>query len=85
MNHEEIKRYFETNPPPEVVQWKQWAKISDTQLFLNSCYTGIRNYNGPIEMCPAWWHLKDFYQHIKRNVPDNNPVAPEQKQDLQNS
>jgi hypothetical protein len=78
MSHEEIKRYFDTNPPPEVVQWKLWAKISDTQLFLSSCYTGIRNYNGPLEMCPAWWHLKDFYQHIRRNIPETTQAAQEQ-------
>lgn len=67
MTHEEIKRYFESTPPPLEVNWKPWAKISDTQLFLRSCYTGIYNYNGPLEMCPAWWHLKDFYILMKRN------------------
>ncbi|MCV9932858.1 hypothetical protein OIU80_11235 [Flavobacterium sp. LS1R47] len=77
MNHEEIKRYFESTPPPEVVQWESWAKISDTKLFLNSCYIGIHNFNGPLEMCPAWWHLKDFYYHIKRNVSDNNQTQSE--------
>lgn len=77
MNHEEIKRYFESTPPPEVVEWKQWAKITNTQLFLSSCYIGIRNFNGPLEMCPAWWHLKDFYQHVKRNVPDTKEAPSE--------
>ena len=72
MTHEEIKRYFDTTPPPLEVNWKPWAKISDTQLFLRSCYTGILNYNGPIEMCPAWWHLKDFYILIKRSSQEKS-------------
>jgi hypothetical protein len=68
MNHEEIKRYFENNPPPKEVVWTPWAKITDTQVFLKSCYIGINNFNGPIERCPAWWHLRDFYLLIKRST-----------------
>ncbi|WP_294958458.1 hypothetical protein [uncultured Flavobacterium sp.] len=70
MNPEEIKRYFEASPPPAEVQWKPWAKITDTRLFLKSCYTGIRTFNGNLDMCPAWWHLKDFYLHLKRTEAD---------------
>ncbi|WP_394367903.1 DUF6965 family protein [Flavobacterium bizetiae] len=77
MSHEEIKRYFESTPPPEQVQWKPWAKITDSKLFLESCYIGIRNFNGPPEMCPALWHLKDFYQHVKRNLSDTTKVKQE--------
>lgn len=33
MNHEEIKRYFENNPPPKEVVWTEWAKTTDTQVF----------------------------------------------------
>lgn len=69
MNPEEIKRYFEASPPPTEVQWKPWAKITDTQLFLKSCYTGIRTFSGSLDMCPAWWHLKDFYILIKKTAP----------------
>jgi len=67
MTPDEIKRYFETTPPPKEVDWKPWAKITDSQVFLKSCYSTIRNYNGNLEMCPAWWHLKDFYMLIRRN------------------
>lgn len=66
MNPEEIRRYFETTPPPQEVDWKAWAKITDTQLFLKSCYKGIATFNGSLESCPFWWHLKDFYLHMKR-------------------
>lgn len=71
MNHEEIKRYFESTPPAKEVDWKAWAKITDTQFFLKSCYIGINNFNDPIERCPAWWHLKDFYLHIKRTTQES--------------
>ncbi|MCO6148929.1 hypothetical protein [Flavobacterium sp. NRK1] len=33
---------------------------------LNSCYLAIANYKGNIEICPAWWHLKEFYQDMLR-------------------
>ncbi|WP_262898895.1 DUF6965 family protein [Flavobacterium endoglycinae] len=33
MNPEEIKRYFDAVPPPLEVEWKPWAKITDSQLF----------------------------------------------------
>ena len=68
MNYEEIKRHFENNPPPEIVEWTGWAKITDTRLFLKSCYIGIRNFNGPIDRCPAWWHLRDFYILMKKSA-----------------
>lgn len=38
MTPEDIKRYIETNLPPTEVLWKPWAKIVDSQLFLNSYY-----------------------------------------------
>lgn len=79
MTHEEIKRYFENTPPPTEVDWKPWAKIFDSQIFLNSCYTGIRNFNGPMERCAAWWHLKDFYLHVKRSSTHEN-AAPSQEE-----
>lgn len=66
MNHEDIKRHFEAFPPPKEVEWLPWAKISDTQVFLRSCYTTIRNFNGPTDRCPAWWHLRDFYLLMKK-------------------
>ena len=68
MNPEEIKRYFESSPPPLELDWKPWAKITDSQLFLKSCYTGIRTFNGPLDMCPAWWHLRDFYILMKKTA-----------------
>lgn len=74
MNYEDIKRYFDNNPPPKEVAWTEWAKITDTQVFLKSCYTGIKNFNGNIERCPAWWHLKDFYQLIKGTASKEKPL-----------
>jgi len=67
MTPDEIKRYFETTPPPQEVDWKPWAKITDSQIFLRSCYSTINNYKGSLDMCPAWWHLKDFYLLVRRN------------------
>lgn len=69
MNYEEILRYFENNPPPREVVWTEWAKITDTQLFLKSCYIGIQNFNGPLDRCAAWWHLRDFYLLMKKTSP----------------
>ncbi len=68
MNYEDIKRHFENNPPPREVTWTEWAKITDTQVFLKSCYIGIRNFNGPLDRCPAWWHLRDFYILMKKTA-----------------
>ncbi len=67
MTPDEIKRYFEVAPPPQEVDWKPWAKITDSQVFLKSCYSTINNYKGSLDMCPAWWHLKDFYLLIRRS------------------
>ncbi len=71
MNYEDIKRHFESHPPPKEVKWTEWAYISDTQIFLKSCYTTIRNYNGPMDRCPAWWHLRDFYLLMKHTAHQN--------------
>ncbi|NUY81888.1 hypothetical protein HUK80_13370 [Flavobacterium sp. MAH-1] len=61
MDPEEIKLYFEKNPPPPSLDWKPWARIGDTQKFLNSCYKEISNFKGNIENCPGYWRLKEFY------------------------
>ncbi|OCB78324.1 hypothetical protein B0A79_12300 [Flavobacterium piscis] len=71
MTPEEIKRYFETTPPPQEVDWKPWAKITNSQVFLKSCYSTINNYKGSLDMCPAWWHLKDFYLLVRRTSQES--------------
>jgi len=53
MTPEEIKRYFEATPLPEEVELNPWAKITDSQLFLKSCFLTIYHYKGDLEMCPA--------------------------------
>ncbi|WP_422389346.1 hypothetical protein [Flavobacterium ginsenosidimutans] len=42
--------------------------MTDSQFFLNSCYTGTHNFNGNIERCPAWRHLKDFLHSYQENI-----------------
>lgn len=77
MNYEDIKRHFESHPPPKEVEWTPWAKITDTQIFLRSCYTTIRNFNGPMDRCPVWWHLRDFYILMKNT--QQSPAQAELK------
>ncbi|WP_255462968.1 DUF6965 family protein [Flavobacterium sp. LPB0248] len=82
MNPEEIKRYFEHNPPPKEVRLTEWANITDTQVFLRSCYLTIRNFSGPVERCPAFWHLRDFYLLMKKAqqqpaLSEENPIGEE--------
>jgi hypothetical protein len=64
MKPEEIKKYFENNPPPTSVDWKPWAKITDTQKFLNGCYSSSASFKGGYDKCPSNWHLKEFYKDI---------------------
>ena len=61
MSPDEIKKYFERNPPPASVDWKPWIRITDTQKFMNSCFITLGSYKGNSESCPAWWHLREFY------------------------
>jgi len=64
MTPQELQEYFEQNPPPEEVQWKEWAKITDTKKFITNSLISIRqssNYN----KCPDYWHLLEFYQDIR--------------------
>ncbi|MFC0776881.1 DUF6965 family protein [Flavobacterium sp. HJSW_4] len=82
MNYEDIKRHFESSPPPKEVKWTEWAYISDTQQFLKSCYIGIRNFNGPVDRCPAWWHLRDFYILMKKT--SQQTAAAEGKESEEN-
>lgn len=76
MTPEEIKRYFEATPPPEAVDWKPWAKITDSQVFLKSFYSTINNYKGDLDMCPAWWHLKEFYVLVRRMTLEAKSEKP---------
>ncbi|WP_433836283.1 DUF6965 family protein [Flavobacterium anhuiense] len=67
MNHEEIKRYFENNPPPKEVRLTEWANITDTQVFLNSCYSTIRNFNGPVDRMPGMVASEGFLHSNEEN------------------
>jgi hypothetical protein len=60
----EIKTYFDQNPPPATYDFKPWAKITDCEKFLQSCYSELSNYTGPYERCPSYWRLKEFYLEI---------------------
>lgn len=64
MTPQQLKEYFDSNPPPLEVQWKPWAKIENTRHFIDACMTGIANYKGHYERCPDYWHLKEFYEDI---------------------
>ncbi|GAA4794556.1 hypothetical protein GCM10023231_23690 [Olivibacter ginsenosidimutans] len=69
MTPEEIKNYFDSNPPPFEIEWKPWAKIANTKKFLEACYTAIEHYKGSYQNCPDYWHLLEFY---KDRVSDQN-------------
>jgi len=66
MSPEEIKRYFENNPPPKEVDWRPHAKITDTEGFLKHTFILIGNHKGDINKCPAWWRIQEFYQDMKK-------------------
>lgn len=82
MNPEEIKRYFEHNPPPKEVRLTEWANITDTQVFLRSCYLTIRNFKGPVDRCPAFWHLRDFYLLMKKTAAAQAPAGETAAEDI---
>ncbi|WP_130855679.1 DUF6965 family protein [Olivibacter jilunii] len=60
----ELKDYFDKNPPPLEVNWKPWAKIINSRVFLENAYMCIENFNGNYERCPEYWHLKELYEDI---------------------
>ncbi|MEH6308495.1 hypothetical protein RYH73_22760 [Olivibacter sp. CPCC 100613] len=61
MTPQELKEYFDNNPPPFEVEWMPWAKIINTKRFLEACYTAISVYKGNYQNCPDYWHLLEFY------------------------
>jgi len=56
------------------LDWKPWAKITNSKVFLCSCDTGIKNFNGNMERFPAW-HLKGFYMLMKKTA--GQPISGE--------
>ena len=71
MTPEELKEYFDSNPPPFEIEWKPWAKIINSKRFLEACYTAIEHYKGNYVNCPDYWHLVDFYKDIIGKKADN--------------
>lgn len=71
MTPEEIKAYFDDNPPPFEVEGKPWAKIINSKKFLEACFNGIQQYKGNYANCPDYWHLMEFYQDVIGNKADN--------------
>lgn len=74
MTPDELKEYFENNPPPLELQWKPWAKMTDSKRFIEGCLIGIGAFKGHYNHCPDYWHLKEFYEDmISGNI--NQPVS----------
>lgn len=64
MTPQELKEYFDSNPPPFEMEWKPWAKILNTKKFLEACYTAISVYKGNYQNCPDYWHLLEFHKDV---------------------
>lgn len=65
MTPQELQEYFVNNPPPKEVQWKEWAKITDTKKFIESALMCIKQFKGNYNNCPDYWHLMEFYRDIQ--------------------
>jgi len=72
MTPQDIKEYFDSNPPAFEVEWKPWAKIINSKKFLEACYNAIGVYKGSYQSCPDYWHLLEFYYHIIGNKSDKS-------------
>jgi len=61
MTPQELKEYFDQNPPPFEIDWKPWAKIINSKVFLTSSYKSIERFKGNYQQCPSYWHLLELY------------------------
>lgn len=64
MTPQELKEYFDSNPPPFEINWKPGTKIINSKRFLENAYMCIENFKGSYEKCPDHWHLKELYEDI---------------------
>jgi hypothetical protein len=65
MMPQELKDYFDKNPPPFFeLQWKPWAKMINSKRFIEGYLTDIEAFKGHYEKRPDYWHLKEFYEDI---------------------
>ncbi|MGK9119032.1 hypothetical protein KXS00_13790 [Olivibacter jilunii] len=61
----ELKAYFDNNPLPNEIQWKEWSKIMDTKKFIDNAFMCINLFKGNYINCPDYWHLLEFYNDIQ--------------------
>jgi len=64
MTPQELKDYFDSNPPPLEIDWKPGTKIINSKLFLENAFMCIANYKGYYQNCPDYWHIKELYEDI---------------------
>ena len=70
MTPQELKEYFDNNPPPFEVDWKPWAKMVNSKLFIENALMCIEQFNGRYDKCPDYWHLLEFYEDIQNGLLD---------------
>lgn len=71
MTPQELKEYFDSNPPPFEVDWKPWAKIINSKQFIEACFNAISVYKGSYQNCPDYWHLLELHHHMIGDKADN--------------
>jgi len=52
MMPQELKDYFDKNPPPFELQWKPWAKVINSKRFIEGCLIGTEAFKGHYESVP---------------------------------
>jgi len=71
MTPQELRKYFDENPPPLEIEWRPWAKIVNSRVFLDNAFTCISLFKGNYRNCPDYWHLVDLYEHLTGNKVNN--------------
>jgi len=64
MTPQQLREYFDSNPPPFEIDWKPHAKIINSKRFLDNAFMCIAIFKGPYEKCPDYWHLLELYNDI---------------------
>lgn len=65
MSIQELESFFKTTEYPQSLQLSKSAKLNNTDTFIDTCMTRIKEWKGDLDKCPDYWHIMELVEYLK--------------------
>lgn len=66
MSIQELESFFQTTEYPKSLKLNKSATLNNTDTFIDTCLTRIKEWNGDLEKCPDYWHIMELVEFLNK-------------------